>query len=94
MNVHYVADFLIFRCFYPVFDILDKKLIEKNVCTHKKSENMIKRDTYLNELIKARNNGFAKAIAGIRRCGNSYLLNIIYKNYFLYWLIFWSIYCL
>jgi len=44
---------------------------------------MIKREKYLNQLIKARNNGFPKVITGIRRCGKSYLLNEIYKEYLL-----------
>ena len=44
---------------------------------------MIKRDKYLNEIIKAKNNGFPKVITGIRRCGKSYLLNNIYKEYLL-----------
>ncbi len=34
---------------------------------------MIKRDKYLNELIKAKGDGFPKVITGIRRCGKSYL---------------------
>ena len=44
---------------------------------------MIKREKYLNQLIKARNNGFPKVITGIRRCGKSYLLKEIYKEYLL-----------
>lgn len=42
---------------------------------------MIARDRYLSELIKVRNNGSAKIITGIRRCGKFYLLNVIYRNY-------------
>ncbi len=42
---------------------------------------MISRDKYLNLLIKSKQNGFPKVITGIRRCGKSYLLNTIYKNY-------------
>ena len=42
---------------------------------------MIKRDKYLNQLINARNNGFPKVITGIRRCGKSYLLKEIYRDY-------------
>lgn len=42
---------------------------------------MIKRDKYLNQLITYRNNGFPKVITGIRRCGKSYLLKEIYKEY-------------
>ena len=41
---------------------------------------MISRDKYLNQLIKAKNNGFPKVITGVRRCGKSYLLTEIYKN--------------
>ena len=42
---------------------------------------MIKRDKYLNMLIAARKNGFPKFITGIRRCGKSYLLKEIFKEY-------------
>ena len=38
----------------------------------------IKRDFYLNELINRMDNGLIKIITGIRRCGKSYLLNIIF----------------
>ena len=34
----------------------------------------IKRDYYLNKLIKRQENGRIKIITGIRRCGKSYLL--------------------
>ena len=42
---------------------------------------MIKRNKYLRQLISNRNNGFPKVITGIRRCGKSYLLKEIYKQY-------------
>ena len=41
----------------------------------------IKRDFYLNELIQKIDNQLIKIITGIRRCGKSYLLNTIFKNY-------------
>ncbi len=41
----------------------------------------IKRDYYLKELIDRLDNGLIKIITGIRRCGKSYLLNTIFKNY-------------
>ena len=42
---------------------------------------MIERNKYLKELIASKNNGFPKVITGIRRCGKSYLLKEIYKDY-------------
>jgi len=43
----------------------------------------IKRDIYLNKLINRKENGLIKIITGIRRCGKSYLLDPIFKNYLL-----------
>lgn len=43
----------------------------------------IKRDYYLKELVDRLDNGLIKIITGIRRCGKSYLLNTIFKNYLL-----------
>ncbi|MDO5331069.1 MAG: ATP-binding protein [Bacillota bacterium] len=42
---------------------------------------MIKRDIYLNRLIASKDNGIPKIITGIRRCGKSYLLKEIYRDY-------------
>lgn len=41
----------------------------------------IKRDYYLGELVDRMDNQLIKIITGIRRCGKSYLLNTIFKNY-------------
>ena len=43
----------------------------------------IKRDIYLNRLINRKENGLIKVITGIRRCGKSYLLDPLFKNYLL-----------
>ncbi len=43
----------------------------------------IKRDKYLNDLINRMHNGMIKVVTGIRRCGKSYLLFSIFKNYLL-----------
>lgn len=43
----------------------------------------IKRDKYLNDLVNRMHNGMIKVITGIRRCGKSYLLFNIFKNYLL-----------
>lgn len=41
----------------------------------------IKRDKYLDDLINRMNNGMIKVVTGIRRCGKSYLIFNIFKNY-------------
>ena len=41
----------------------------------------IKRDLYLNELIRSMHNGMIKVVTGIRRCGKSYLLFNLFSNY-------------
>ena len=43
----------------------------------------IKRDRYLQQLIESRQNGFIKVITGIRRCGKSYLLNVLFYHWLL-----------
>lgn len=43
----------------------------------------IKRDAYLNELIRKKENGLVKVITGVRRCGKSYLLFHIFRDYLL-----------
>lgn len=41
----------------------------------------IKRDMYLEELKNRMHNGLIKVVTGIRRCGKSYLVFILFKNY-------------
>ena len=41
----------------------------------------IKRDKYLADLVNRMNNGMIKVVTGIRRCGKSYLIFTIFKNY-------------
>lgn len=43
----------------------------------------IKRDLYLKKLISSMWDGQVKVITGIRRCGKSYLLHTLFKNYLL-----------
>ena len=43
----------------------------------------IKRDLYLNKLIRHKHNGMIKVITGIRRCGKSYLLFELFYNHLL-----------
>ena len=42
-----------------------------------------KRDKYLQDLINRMHNGMIKVVTGIRRCGKSYLLFKLFKNYLL-----------
>ena len=44
---------------------------------------IISRQRYLDRLIKLRDNSQVKIITGIRRCGKSFFLNIIYRDYLL-----------
>ena len=46
-------------------------------------EKEIKRDYYLEQLIKRKDNGLIKIVTGIRRCGKSYLLRTLFKNHLL-----------
>lgn len=43
----------------------------------------IKRDKYLNDLVNRMHNGMIKVVTGIGRCGKSYLIFNIFKNYLL-----------
>lgn len=43
----------------------------------------IRRDFYLDKLIKRKNNGLIKVITSIRRCGKSYLLNNLFYHHLL-----------
>ena len=44
---------------------------------------MIKRDFYLNQIIRHMHNGDIKVITGIRRCGKSVLLFELFRDYLL-----------
>ena len=43
----------------------------------------IKRDEYLEDLKDRMHNGMIKVVTGIRRCGKSYLIFNIFKEYLL-----------
>lgn len=43
----------------------------------------IRRDFYLEKLIKRKNNGLIKVVTGIRRCGKSFLLNNLFYHHLL-----------
>ena len=53
-------------------------------CTKIRNDNMeIKRDSYLEQLKIRKDNGMIKIITGIRRCGKSFLLFVLFKKYLL-----------
>jgi len=51
--------------------MLQKKQISMN----------IQRDRYLSQIIAKKNDGMIKIITGIRRCGKSYLLNVLFRQH-------------
>ncbi|MDO5815364.1 MAG: AAA family ATPase, partial [Methanobrevibacter sp.] len=44
---------------------------------------MVQRDLYMKEIIPLIDNELIKVITGIRRCGKSYLLRTIFRDYLL-----------
>lgn len=44
-------------------------------------EREIRRDFYLNNLIRRKGNGLIKIVTGLRRCGKSYLLRTLFKRH-------------
>ncbi len=50
---------------------------------NKKMKTIIPRDIYLKQLIDGRENGFIKVITGMRRCGKSTLLQVLFRKYLL-----------
>lgn len=48
-----------------------------------KEQERIERNAYLKKLIAKRDNGLVKVITGVRRCGKSYLLFTLYRQYLL-----------
>lgn len=58
-------------------------MFDKNVEFYRKGDYLIRRDKYLNQLIDSKDNGFPKVITGIRRCGKSFLMKDIYREYLL-----------
>lgn len=44
-------------------------------------QTVVRRDFYLNQLIRKQNNGLVKVITGIRRCGKSFLLFNLFHDY-------------
>lgn len=58
------------------------KRLDKNLSTERNGRSiMFKRDKYLNQLIRSRDNHQVKVIAGIRRAGKSYLINEIFFDW-------------
>ena len=60
--------------FGRIYAIIDSKKSTERIME-------IKRDYYLNKLIQHRKNGLVKIVTGVRRCGKSYLLFHLFRNY-------------
>lgn len=43
----------------------------------------IERPVYLDQMVRSRGNGSVKIVTGLRRCGKSYLLKVLFKEYLL-----------
>ena len=61
--------------------IVEKRNNCKNLLQKTGRTMEIKRERYLEKLIKHRHNGLVKIITGIRRCGKSYLLNKLFYRH-------------
>ena len=64
-----------------IYNCIERKWQKWQKFSMEVSMKEIKRDVYLNKLISRKENGLIKIITGIRRCGKSYLLDPLFKNY-------------
>ena len=62
---------------------MNKNALKRNNNHREDGALIINRDIYLNRLAGKQHNGLIKVITGIRRCGKSYLLFQLFKNYLL-----------
>lgn len=44
---------------------------------------VIKRERYLKQIIEKKRDGMIKIVTGIRRCGKSYLMNVLFRQHLL-----------
>ena len=44
---------------------------------------VIKRERYLKQIIEKKRDGMIKILTGIRRCGKSYLMNVLFRQHLL-----------
>ena len=44
---------------------------------------IIKRERYLKQIIEKKRDGMIKIVTGIRRCGKSYLMNVLFRQHLL-----------
>ena len=58
------------QIWYNIF----RKEVQSHLFSEWRAHMEIKRDIYLDKLIRKKKNGLIKVVTGVRRCGKSYLL--------------------
>ena len=64
------------QIWYNIF----RKEVQSHLFSEWRAHMEIKRDIYLDKLIRKKKNGLIKIVTGVRRCGKSYLLFQLYKD--------------
>ena len=60
-----------------------RKKVQSHLFSEWRAHMEIKRDIYLDKLIRKKKNGLIKVVTGVRRCGKSYLLFHLFHNHLL-----------
>ena len=67
------------QIWYNIF----RKEVQSHLFSEWRAHMEIKRDIYLDKLIRKKKNGLIKVVTGVRRCGKSYLLFHLFHNHLL-----------
>lgn len=85
------ANAMIFVIKYPayiefllqIWHNIFRKEVQSHLFSEWRAHMEIKRDIYLDKLIRKKKNGLIKVVTGVRRCGKSYLLFHLFHNHLL-----------
>ena len=69
--------------FLPIWYNIFRKEVQSHPFSEWRAHMEIKRDIYLDKLIRKKKNGLIKVVTGVRRCGKSYLLFHLFHNHLL-----------